>query len=108
MNLDQIYLKCCSSFRKKKCNNPLAILSNLMIDNDIFRFLKCIKLDQVCTLVFYGRSKIKSIVYLTLDLQETNQKEVLHELINNLQKMQVLRLFCSLVFRIHLHQFINW
>ncbi|CAH2016456.1 unnamed protein product [Acanthoscelides obtectus] len=52
-------------------------------------FLKCLVSADICTLVFYGKSKIKSIVYLTVDLHMTNQKEIYEELIvalNNLQE----------------------
>ncbi|XP_023013535.2 uncharacterized protein isoform X1 [Leptinotarsa decemlineata] len=51
-------------------------------------FLKCETTEQLCTLVYYYKSKIKSTVYLTLDLHVTNQKEIFDELINNLQHIQ--------------------
>nr|CAI5817115.1 unnamed protein product [Callosobruchus analis] len=44
---------------------------------------------EICTLVFYGKSKIKSIIFLTVDLHMTNQKEIFEELtaaLNNLQE----------------------
>ncbi|CAH0548751.1 unnamed protein product [Brassicogethes aeneus] len=41
-----------------------------------------------CTLVFYGKSKIKIIVYLTVDLKLTNQKEIFSEMNNNLKQLQ--------------------
>lgn len=43
----------------------------------------------MCTIIFYGRSKIKSIVFLTVDLFATNQKEILVELIGNMNEIQV-------------------
>nr|CAH7746469.1 unnamed protein product [Callosobruchus chinensis] len=52
-------------------------------------FLKCLVSAETCTLVFFGKSKIKSIVYLTVDMHMTNQKEIFEELIaalNNLQE----------------------
>nr|CAI5819035.1 unnamed protein product [Callosobruchus analis] len=52
-------------------------------------FLKCLMSAEICTLVFYGKSKIKSIIFLTVDLHMTNQKEIFEELtaaLNNLQE----------------------
>lgn len=54
-----------------------------------FRYLKCEVSGDVCSLIFYGRSKIKSLVFLTLDLLVTDQKEILSELIGNMQDIQV-------------------
>ncbi|VEN61422.1 unnamed protein product [Callosobruchus maculatus] len=51
-------------------------------------FLKCLVSAETCTLVFYGKSKIKSIVYLTVDLHMTNQKEIFEELIAALNNIQ--------------------
>ncbi|XP_028130014.1 uncharacterized protein LOC114326022 isoform X2 [Diabrotica virgifera virgifera] len=49
-------------------------------------FLRCeISGHQVCTLVFFTKSKIKSIIYLTLDLHATSQEEIITELMSNLQ-----------------------
>lgn len=48
-------------------------------------FLRCETTDQLCTMVFFNKSKIKSIVYLTVELHAASQKEVLDEMINNLQ-----------------------
>ncbi|CAG9832112.1 unnamed protein product [Diabrotica balteata] len=49
-------------------------------------FLRCeMSSHQVCTLVFFTKSKIKSIIYLTLDLHATSQEEIINELMSNLQ-----------------------
>ncbi|XP_057659016.1 uncharacterized protein PF3D7_1120600-like [Diorhabda carinulata] len=48
-------------------------------------FLRCETSDQLCTMVFFNKSKIKSIIYLTVELHAANQKEVLDEMINSLQ-----------------------
>ncbi|CAH1118326.1 unnamed protein product [Phaedon cochleariae] len=51
-------------------------------------FLKCEISDDICSLIFYKKSKIKSIIYLSLDLHKTDQKEIFNELIDNLQRIQ--------------------
>lgn len=56
---------------------------------NFFRFIKCEVYEDICSVIFYGRSKIKSLVFLTLDLNATSQKEILSELIVNLQDIQV-------------------
>ncbi|XP_072383241.1 uncharacterized protein [Diabrotica undecimpunctata] len=49
-------------------------------------FLRCeMSGHQICTLVFFTKSKIKSIIYLTLDLHATSQEEIINELMSNLQ-----------------------
>ncbi|XP_018565404.1 protein CHUP1, chloroplastic-like isoform X2 [Anoplophora glabripennis] len=51
-------------------------------------FLRCEISNQKCTLVFYCKSKIKSVIYLTIDLNLTNQKEIFSELLSNMQYIQ--------------------
>ncbi|EFA05494.1 spindle assembly abnormal protein 6 homolog [Tribolium castaneum] len=51
-------------------------------------FLKCEIDHNQGKLVFYGKSKIKSIVFLTIDLQITNQKEIFNEMNNNILELQ--------------------
>ncbi|XP_050314585.1 structural maintenance of chromosomes protein 2-like isoform X1 [Anthonomus grandis grandis] len=53
-------------------------------------FLKCELSEKSCTLVFFTKSKIKSIVYLTLELKPTDHKEIISEMyleINELQEV---------------------
>ncbi|RZC40523.1 spindle assembly abnormal protein 6 -like protein [Asbolus verrucosus] len=51
-------------------------------------FLKCEIDGDRGKLVFYGKSKIKSIIFLTVDLQMTNQKEIFDEMNNNILELQ--------------------
>ncbi|XP_066144673.1 spindle assembly abnormal protein 6 homolog [Euwallacea fornicatus] len=51
-------------------------------------FLKCELYDKKCTMVFFTKSKIKSIIYLTLDLRLTDQKEIVAEMYLEIDKLQ--------------------
>ncbi|XP_060532923.1 uncharacterized protein LOC132705953 [Cylas formicarius] len=51
-------------------------------------FLKCQVGDKKCTLVFFTKSKIKSMVYLTLDLHLTDQKIIVSEMVAEIQELQ--------------------
>lgn len=85
-----ISLKCWTSTRKEKCTRVYSSSdSHHYIAVCCYRFLKCEVHDKKCTLVFYFKSKIKSIIYLTLDLMITNQREIYNEMINNLQRVHV-------------------
>lgn len=54
-----------------------------------FRLLK-IEADEVrCKIIFYERSKIKSLIFLTLELVLTNQKEVIDEMSSNIHQLKV-------------------
>ncbi|CAG9772759.1 unnamed protein product [Ceutorhynchus assimilis] len=53
-------------------------------------YLKCQISDNKCTLVFYMKSKIKNMVYLTLDLQKTNETEIIAEIHAEKQEAQEL------------------
>lgn len=52
------------------------------------RFLKCERGSNGCQLIFYGKSRIKSIIFLSIDLQTTNQKEIFDEMNNNIVELQ--------------------
>ncbi|XP_049825210.1 protein hook homolog isoform X2 [Aethina tumida] len=41
-----------------------------------------------CNLVFYGKTKIKVMIYLIIELKETNSKEIFQEMNNNLKMYQ--------------------
>ncbi|KAJ8917390.1 hypothetical protein NQ315_002414 [Exocentrus adspersus] len=72
------------NFNEFKCN----LIEMLQQFQKREMLLKCEVANQKCTLIFYCKSKIKSIVYLTIDLHVTNQKEIFAELIHNMQSIQ--------------------
>ncbi|XP_048521719.1 spindle assembly abnormal protein 6 homolog [Dendroctonus ponderosae] len=51
-------------------------------------FLKCQISDKLCSLIFFTKSKIKDIVYLTLDLHMTDQKEIIAEMHSEMHDLQ--------------------
>ncbi|KAL1501222.1 hypothetical protein ABEB36_006589 [Hypothenemus hampei] len=51
-------------------------------------FLKCQMNDVGCTLIFFTKTKIKSIVYLTLDLHVTDQKKIIAEMYKEMNNLQ--------------------
>jgi chromosome segregation ATPase len=62
-------------------------INNLLVKSN-FRFLKCEIDSNYGKLIFYGKSKIKAIIFLTVDLQITNQKEIFDEMNNNILELQ--------------------
>lgn len=86
----QILWICYINSKKMKCEiewKPLKVeLSHLIWYS---RFLKCQLLDNSCSLIFFTKSKIKDIVYLTLDLRMTDQKEIIAEMHSEMHDLQV-------------------
>lgn len=50
--------------------------------------MKCEVDSNQSKLIFYGKSKIKSLIFLTIDLQITSQKEIFDEMNNNIFELQ--------------------
>ncbi|KAK4878025.1 hypothetical protein RN001_010531 [Aquatica leii] len=44
--------------------------------------------DTKCKLIFYEKSRLKSLIFLTIDLELTNQKEVIEELSDSIYQLQ--------------------
>lgn len=82
--------KCFNSLKERKCvwiDVELVEFSWALV----FRLLKCERTDtKTCTLVFYAKSKIKNIIYLTIDLQLTNSEHIIREMHMEINKLQVL------------------
>ncbi|KAJ3651773.1 hypothetical protein Zmor_017788 [Zophobas morio] len=53
-------------------------------------FLKCEIDVNRSKLIFFGKSKIKAIVFLIIDLQMTNQKDVFNEMNSNILDLQMI------------------
>lgn len=44
--------------------------------------------DTICKIVFYEKSRIKSLIFLTIDLLLTNEKDVIYEMSTYIQELK--------------------
>lgn len=44
--------------------------------------------DTTCKIIFYEKSRIKSLIFLTIDLQITNEREIIQEMSSSLIELK--------------------
>lgn len=54
-----------------------------------FRSLRFVADEEKLTIMFYEKTKLKSLVFLSLDLHVTDQNDVIKEMMTNIQQLKV-------------------
>lgn len=53
-----------------------------------FRLLRLEAEESRCKIIFYEKSRIKSLIFLTIDLEITNEREIIKEMSSNIIELK--------------------